>query len=90
MNTLADRVQAHRVTQGGCVIKHVFEMEEFAEEFADIMPFFKPAQDELQALDYIELLHDHLLDYFVTIEELDSTGKVTEKIKNFKFSVDTE
>lgn len=86
MITLSERVQAHRVTNSGVTIAHVFQMEDLAEEFSHIMPFFKPCQDELDALGYIDLLHDHLLDYFIAIEDLDSTGKVTERIKSFVFT----
>lgn len=88
MTTLAQRVAAHRVTMSGVTIAHVFQMEDLAEEFKDITPFFKPVQDELEALDYIDLLHDHLLDYFIQVEDLDSTGKVKERIKNFQFVLD--
>lgn len=86
MITLSARVQAHRVTNSGVTVAHVFQMEDLAEEFAHIIPFFKPCQDALDALDYIDLLHDHLLDYFVAVEDLDSTGKVSERIKNFVFT----
>lgn len=88
MITLAQRLAAHRVTNSGVTIAHVFQMEDFAEEFTHITPFFKPVQDDLDALDYIDLLHDHLLDYFIQVEDLDSTGAVTEKIKNFQFVLD--
>lgn len=89
MNSLNEQVNAKRVLNNGIVIKHVYEMLDFAEEFKDIKLYWQPIRDELDALDYLTMLHDDLLDYFIEVQDLDSTGEVTKKINNFKFSVDS-
>lgn len=92
MNSLNEQVNAKRVLNNGIVIKHVYEMLDFAEEFKDIKLYWQPIRDNfdyMDYLDYLTMLHDDLLDYFIEVQDLDSTGEVTKKINNFKFSVDS-
>lgn len=90
MVTLTERLNVIRgnvdgVTETGVRVSHVYQMLALTEEFLDILEFEILSDEDIEVRDYIDLLHDHLLDYFIQVEDLDSTGKVSERIKNFVF-----
>lgn len=89
MPSLAATVNTQRVLNNGIVVKHVYEMLDFTEEFKHILEYKQPYRPDMDALEYITLLHDDLLEHFIQVEDLDKSGTVKEKIKNFSFSVDS-